>query len=652
MITEIKFETYFLQSQKLAARMASDEIARQELLQLIEQEEGLACENLPYEDFFEGEHNFYNGKYKNALKHYLQAKSIPYFKLFCYRASAYVSREREEYVQAMNFAKEALQEYPNDFPTLVILADLLDRDEQHEEAQEVRNQIYALEGQALQTTESQHVPCHGKEECAQEKAIDAQSLPLAGEQEMSMNCQDHIIENKQPVSAETLTHHLPDENSNFVEKLNTDVHLSPSPQLQMEIGNDTTSAQSSLLQELKKLASTMRMQDAVEKMADVNLQAVSEQSNQSTGGSLESTISSFQNKQSVLLSQYIANNQKRPKLTNGLFVLHGWDSTLLSNMPLTEKSRKTSGGYFIHWNGKGVAVNPGQNFMKNFHQAGLFVKDIDYVIVTGSAAESYADIAEIYELNYQLNKINPELHIINYHLCQKAHQNLSPILKPNFKQERNTVHCLELFLDSPDVEKTVLSNDMTLTYFPGSSTEVFSEDRLAKAPSCLGIRLDLKNGEEDRKAIRLGYISGTGWSPLLSHHLGHCDVLITGFGSTGTQDYNRLKYNDDSLGYNGTLSLTEEVHPSLLLCSEFSGKDGDIRLEVIKKMRKDLAASEQGMKHSVSILPADSNLFVNLKGIQVRCNVSNAVVEPSSVVVMKTAESFGTLQYLSGSCCG
>ena len=301
--------------------------------------------------------------------------------------------------------------------------------------------------------------------------------------------------------------------------------------------------------------------------------------------------------------------------------------------------------------------------MKNFHKQGLHIKDIDFVIVTRDNPDAYADVKEIYELNVQLNKVASELQIIHYYLNQKAYQELSPTLKPHYKQERNAIHRLELFVDSPDVEKLDLDNGIALCYFPVASHEAFyhnqdKERRGATAHSCLGIRLELKTNQDkppgasiERPILRLGYVSGTSWSPLLSHHLGNCDLLITGIGNINANDYNKVKYCDEGLGFLGTFSLLEEIAPKLLLCCEFNGREGDVRVEAIKKMRQEYSKSTRPSRTIPVVLPGDDGLLVDLKNLQVRCSINNAFVDPAHVRVVKTVDSFGGLQYLSPECC-
>jgi hypothetical protein len=368
---------------------------------------------------------------------------------------------------------------------------------------------------------------------------------------------------------------------------------------------------------------------------------------------LDDRIKNYKEEEEKLISDYIvaADTRKQP-LDNSLFVLHGWEKNksqeTIGHSLLKSKEANTTGGLFIRWNGTGVAINPGKNFLNNLHQQGLHIKDVDCVVVTRDAPESYCETEAIYKLNYQVNAANrtsDDLHIIHYYLNQQAYRQISAQLKPNFKQERNTVHCLELFIDSPEVEKVELNERLTLQYFLTRTQDDLSTTN--DSTSCLGIRLECK-GADGRSLSTLGYLSGTPWSPLLSHNLGRCDILITGLEDTSPSDYSKVKYNEDSLGYFGCYSLMEEVAPRILIVSEFSGKQGDIRVEVSKKMRQEYAYSSD---QRTVVLPGDTELTLNLQTLQVQCSVTKKLVDPSQVRVIKTVDAFGRLQYLSPSCC-
>lgn len=381
----------------------------------------------------------------------------------------------------------------------------------------------------------------------------------------------------------------------------------------------------------------------------------------SSESNLEKKIDSYQLQQPLLIKRYLDSLQKRtlPK-DHCLYVISGAEaapegssfseiSQLFSH--IVPKSSKEA--FFLRWNGQGIAINPGKNFLTLLHDQQLHLRDIDAVIVTHESQEIFSSVKEIYDLNYKLNQIASELHIIHYYFNEKSHQQLASQLKPNFKQERSALHCLELFVDSPDIESIELGEGIALHYFPTTFHETFKEKRSNK-PSALGIKLELTTKQEGfshySTTIHLGYIGSSSWSPLLAHLLGNCELLIAAFGHTSPSDYNKLSYNEDSLGYFGIASLLEEVRPKILLCSEFDGREGDIRIEAVQKLKKESLQHETEGAGTV-ILPAGGRFHLNLISWQIGCSVTHEAVAPSDIQVVKSLHPFGAIQYLSPDCC-
>lgn len=542
-------------------------------------------------EFFAGELAFHSGDYENALKYYLQCKEIPNYQFFCYRASAYLAQKKENNDQAVKFARKAYALNAEDQSTAAILAALVSS---HTERESEDDYSYA------DRTELQSgLYTNG--------AVRPLGSPLGGGG-------------------------FPPANGHVSKELY------------------------SLEQEFNSMKTIQ--EDARPASFKVDMLNSAEQA-------LEMRIQGFQQQRAHYLSQYVKQSRQRQKLQDCcLFVFNGWDHQPVSSQAFNEKEeqawgyfllnnhmRKPSCGFYLRWKGVGIAINPGKRFLDSFHRAGLHISDIDIVIVTQADPEAYADVQQIYELNYHLNKISPELQIIRYYLNHQAHLELASILKPNFKQERNAIHSLELFIDSPEVEKVELTNDIILNYFPTSTQESLAHKNLDKGlparhgSSALGIRLDMRDSEA-KKSVKMGYLSGTPWSPLLSHHLGYCDILFAGFGHTHMNDFGKLNYNERCLGYFGTYSLLEEIKPRLLFCCEFDGREGDVRLEVCKKLRQELNAEAS----SQIILPADNGLFLDLSHLKVRCSVSHALITPTDVKVVKSGEAFSSLLYLAPSC--
>lgn len=552
-MTPKEFTHYLEEACSLAKRLDNEPAAKETLFQLIDREQMRCASHPHWHAFFQGEHAFYLGNYENALKQYLEAKSIPQFQFFCYRASACLQDSLGARDKAVSFAEKATKINSEDPSVQKIIKGTVST-----QSLKVLASLFEAKG-------------HNEE-------LFAREFPQEPHLETIMKPQS----NNCPATAN--------------------------------------------------------------KEHSSNIAAI-----------LQQRMSSFQQAQTQMMNHYTERFVNRtPPADHSLFVLHGWNQqkTTATSL-LTERSRKSTGGFFLRWNGKGIVINPGHHFLENFHQKGLHIKDIDYVIMTQDSPDSYADVKEIYDLNAQLNKVSTAPQIINYYVNPRAYQKLSQTLKPHYKHERNTLHRLEIFVDSPEVEKIELSDGISLSYFPITSpaflhTSEFKGEEQSLAASSLGICLDLASHHE---SLRLGYVSGGSWSPLLSHHLGNCDVLIAGFGSIGSGDFNKGNNHHDGLGYFGTFSLLEEVAPKLLLCCEFSGREGDIRIETVGKIRQEIGNANNTNKGMTTVLPGDHALLIDLKTMQVRCSLTGTLVPPSQVKVTKSQDMFGSLSFLSPDCC-
>ena len=699
LLQEKLFNGYFYSSNELTIKHTQGNNILPELADLIKKQKSTLPNEEATEHFFKAEEAFFNNQFKSALKHYLSATKVPLYRAYCYRTSAYIARKQGNTVQSKGFAKKALKVNPKDYLSLKILSELLPPNNQNPEVQHIKEQLNKIKNyydsssntstfseslEPSQTHTAIGLDNSEIEELTDLFRVDSETpesfentseSKTLHEEESSSQIINHF-KNPELFKNKERIHNTPSTNMELEmhkEQIVTqkteelDSNLSETSSLSNKDSNtnslETENRHSMAYQELKELAASNFSVKKQSTNEFINSQLGFDMSNEQTLGQ---RIQSFRSEQTKLISDYVnATKMHSKKLTNALYVLHGWnntfqeearglnESTSFSSQLLLDQTKNTSGGYFISWNGKGVVINPGENFLENFHKEGLHIKDIDYVIVTKANQEAYSDLKAIYELNYRLNSTNNSLHIIQYYLNQQAHRTIGPLLKPNFKQERNTIHCLELYLDSPDIETVSLNETMTLQYFPTITRETSSHtsarnQAISSSPlSCLGIKLELSSPETQSIEKVIGYVSGSAWSPLLSQHLSKCDVLISGFENTNSDDYNKLKYNIDSLGFFGTASLIEDAAPKLLICSEFGGQEGDIRLEVSKKFRQENAFGKQ--KGTV-VLPGDIGCTVDLKKSMLLCSVNKTLIDPSQVRVVKNQDSFGKLQYLSPNC--
>lgn len=601
-----RIENYVKQAHRLAEKNLQNPQAKEELFSLIEGHRQEAEGNRPFEEFFKGEASFFNEQYDRALKHYIQATTVPDFQFYCYRASAFVSVARQDIEKGRSFLEKALAIHPGDTFLKNLRAKLED------------------------------IPSETLQESTQSTPAESTSQLLS-----------QIFEGK-PAPKELFSEELPP--PSFIPP-------TKSTASQTKAQNQTLASYQS-----QTALEEPPLETAAPYMNFLNPKSILNDLESPSTDPLKNTIRQFQLSQTALTDKYLESRRKPSLLSLNDFqleVLHGWPTSLENPDEialLTKHSRASSGGYYIRWNGKGIVLNPGKQFMEYFHQQGHHIRDIDFVIVSRHTSEAYDDIKEIYELNQELNKSTPELQIIHYYLNSETFQELSNYLKPSFKQARNTVHCLELFYDSPDVERMEIAEGIHLNYFPTqASVQNFqnrkTENLAKKALSNLGFRLDLsrKNGHST-ETRKIGFLGGCAWSPLLAHLMGSCDLLILGFGHTQPSDYEKLAYNNDCLGLYGSLTLFEEILPKLLLCTEFDGLEGDVRFEAVKQIREERHSSHNFKPMPSHVIPGDIGLKIDLLQLQAICSLTGNKILPEQLQVTKSIDRFGRIKFLSKEC--
>jgi Tetratricopeptide repeat len=357
-----------------------------------------------------------------------------------------------------------------------------------------------------------------------------------------------------------------------------------------------------------------------------------------TANSLVEKVRLCQERREELLHRYVQESAvNAEERGSSLLVLDGWENSGMSPGAtyLPELHHRGSHGLFIRWQGKGVAINPGPNFLHRFHQLGGSIGEIDFVIVThrGQAA----NVEDLHLLNDQFNRVSGERHAIHYYLEEEAHRQVSHRLKPRYKQERYLVHALGRYLDSTEIERVALADGIELSYLYPQS--VGGEGVL--------IRLDLAMRGEliDQRTRSVGYLSGCGWCREMGLLYRQCDLLFAGFGRTDIEDCEKERYLSSCLGYFGSSTLVQQVSPALLLLGEFDGTDGDLRVDVVAQLREEIHSWSQG----TAILPAELGMRIDLRELQVHCAMSDRWVDCKEIRVVHPVRSFTPLQFISPS---
>ncbi|MEC7838484.1 MAG: tetratricopeptide repeat protein [Chlamydiota bacterium] len=311
-----------------------------ELVDFVQQQMSESQDTPSMDNFFLAERAFYQRKYQVALKNYLQAKEIPNFQFFCFRASAYVSNMMGQKEKALEFAQKAISIKPDDYATLKILIEIYSTINEQDKAEIFNKKIQSLLESELETDTPeaaddfhQYIPV-GKEEMDELNQIFSEGISE----------DDSLFSLEEPHKSTT-----PYE----------EIHSNSDENFVMPAGCELFSHSANNVQEATSL--TKRLYSFAH----------------------DSECRFSQGKQQQRIKIYSARYSSRGPLTsNFLLSFNGWkrhdgDYFLISDMVESKSS-----GYFLHWNGLGIAINPCTHFIENLHRNQLFFYDIHAVIIT------------------------------------------------------------------------------------------------------------------------------------------------------------------------------------------------------------------------------------------------------------------------------
>lgn len=326
---------------------------------------------------------------------------------------------------------------------------------------------------------------------------------------------------------------------------------------------------------------------------------------------------------------YTLSKRKRPAWMkeNYLLCLKGWSSSTPEfslGKNISDKLFK-GGGLYIRWQNKGIVIDPGINFMENFHNYELYAQDINYVIVTHNHIDHNCDLNTIIDLDYQLGlKLHYYLDESTYIECVRLSEN------PQFKKR---IHCIS-FPTSKDIyEKEIYKNKADLLAFKTKHN----------CTGSYGIKLTLK-GE---KSIVISYTSDTAFFPQLVNHLENSNIIIANFSETNKDDLFLREYKTEHLGLKGCHSILKELKhkPNIFFLSEFWGGMGDIRIEISKRLKS-------LQKKSITVIPSDIGMICKIPDLKIYCSSCKCHYIPNNMHILKPtlSTSSSSLQYICNTC--
>lgn len=321
-----------------------------------------------------------------------------------------------------------------------------------------------------------------------------------------------------------------------------------------------------------------------------------------------------------------------------LSILRGWSSavTLLEG----SERRWRGGGYFLKWRGFGIVIDPGFDFLRNFHDAGYHGREIHAVLVSHNHSDHNADLKNIDDLRYEIWK-----------RLAGTKQPLRPYV---LVWDKDTDKTTKFGIEAPQhrCEPVLLSSALR------HSIDLFSEhdeklpfrihpfkvqhETKGDVPNAMGMVVELLD-KKGKSKVRIGYTADTAYFPELHQHLANCDVLIAHISQPTIDELqDPSKFKEAHLGYRGTARLLKECQPKVALIGEFWAGFTDLRIPLVKGLRQ-----QSGVK---AVLPAGLAVHLRLPSLDIECTECHKPTPFAEVKVAPPTDHFGSLAYLCPSC--
>ena len=336
--------------------------------------------------------------------------------------------------------------------------------------------------------------------------------------------------------------------------------------------------------------------------------------------------------------RFITENSHFSDDLSFLLVLREWNS-YTPVIPAGEE-RDRGGGYYIRHAGEGIVIDPGYDFIENFHRAGGRLGGIDHIIVTHAHDDHTAELEALLMLfQRRCAKRNIPRKRLNLYLSAGVQRKFAGLL--NLRDSKYG-RLITLCPSTKDYEQRMqLNGKTTLTVLPAYHDDVITRDSAVG----LGFEFDTENGvrkvvftgdsglyprkrspegdelyyDEDGKSPMLETVPGSALfdqypkafaeSPhLVVAHIGSIKEQEFGKGDIPTPEEAGRWFYPNHLGLLGTLMLLNKLHPKAAVVSEFGSELKGFHIELVEKLGQALNKVQENRNPDMQktlVIPGD-----------------------------------------------
>ena len=363
---------------------------------------------------------------------------------------------------------------------------------------------------------------------------------------------------------------------------------------------------------------------------------------------------------------YLDKHRRRHFLDhNCLLMLKAFSSSMPILLNYADgDGRYSGGGFFIRWNGKGIAVDPGYRFVENLHDAGYTVLDVDIVIITHEHIDHSNDIRLLDDLHFNASVSNKDheynwdpnrfsisrdeipFHKISWYMDAVTCEEVLVFSKKKsgFSPLCNNLYCINVNADETErlkknfagyidviTEPAIrIEKDIVLKIFPTRHEQIESGGRREFLHHTFGCVIECSS--KDLESRYIGYTSDTSVKEKdvygdMKSAFQKCQIIIANISGIYEDDLLLQNAKARHLGYYGCYKIvkdllkTEKAGLKYYLLSEFSNQVSDIRYDISRYLQEELEKIADSVSCSGPlVLPAEIGLTINLDTFGIKCS--------------------------------
>jgi hypothetical protein len=365
-----------------------------------------------------------------------------------------------------------------------------------------------------------------------------------------------------------------------------------------------------------------------------------------------------------------------------LLNLREWNSYTPS-VPSSERMVR-GGGYFIRYQGQGIVIDPGYDFIRNLCEAGGRIFDIDHIVVTHAHDDHTHDFESLLSLLHQYNQQNKAAaKRAHLYLGQSAERKFSgylrlrgvpyisgvEILNPGRKDnpQRLPLHRLQ------GAELTVLpayhDDVIALDYSVGLGFRFWfgSVSRTVAFTADTGLYPTKRNKENEAVRDKNGQMKvdvGDGISRALYNvyptDYMEPDLLVAHIGSIKDYEFREVPadafakapglplFYPNHLGCRGLALFLTNLRPKAVVVGEFGEELGDIRFDLVRGISRFLRKQGRTGKDSVFVVPSDFTVLYDIEAGKFLCHQTMDFRPPNELEFVECDQTKDTMFHCDG----